>query len=70
MCKLLEDATNTDHITKKAIECPLVFNSALSLNIAGNGAKIADLAQLHTFNCVLSATRLVKTSLLPPTGKR
>ncbi|KAL8024078.1 hypothetical protein Plhal710r2_c005g0021591 [Plasmopara halstedii] len=57
MCKLLENATNADHITRKAIECPLAFNSALSLKMAGNGAEIAELAQIHTINRVLSATQ-------------
>ncbi|CEG44738.1 uncharacterized protein PHALS_01078 [Plasmopara halstedii] len=56
ICKLLENATNADHITKKVIECPLAFNSVLSLKMAGNGAEIAELAQMHTINRVLSAT--------------
>jgi hypothetical protein len=42
--KLLENATNPDHITKKAMESPLAFNSALSLKMAGSGQEIAEVA--------------------------
>ncbi|KAF1318173.1 hypothetical protein FI667_g14138, partial [Globisporangium splendens] len=56
VCKLLENATNPDHITKKAIESPLAFNSALSLKMAGSGHEIAEVAQLHVINRVLCAT--------------
>ena len=55
--KLLENATNPDHITKKAIESPLAFNSALSLKMAGSGQEIAGVAQLHVINRVLCATQ-------------
>jgi hypothetical protein len=55
--KILENATNPDHITKKAIESPLAFNSALSLKMAGNGQEIYELAQLHAINRVLCATQ-------------
>jgi len=57
ICKLLEHATNVDHITKQAVECPLAFNSAMSLKMAGNGIEIAELAQLHVINRVLSASQ-------------
>ena len=57
MRKILENVTNPDHITKKAIECPLAFNSALSLKMAGNGQEIYELAQLHAINRVLCATQ-------------
>ena len=55
-CKLVENATNPDHITKTATECPLAFNSAMSLKMAGGGTEIAELAQLHVINRVFSAT--------------
>ncbi|CAH0485663.1 unnamed protein product [Peronospora farinosa] len=57
VCKLLENATNPDHITKKAVECPLAFNSALALKMAGSGHEIAELAQLHAINRVFCATQ-------------
>ncbi|KAL7684309.1 hypothetical protein Plhal304r1_c036g0110661 [Plasmopara halstedii] len=57
VCKMLEEVANANPITMKAIECPLAFSSTLSLKIAGNGAEIVELAQLHTINCVLSATQ-------------
>ena len=31
MCKIIKNSANPDHFTKKAIETPLAFNSALSL---------------------------------------
>ena len=55
--KLLENATNPDHISKKAVECPLAFNSALALKMAGSGNEIGELAQLHTINRVFCATQ-------------
>ncbi|KAL7689367.1 hypothetical protein Plhal304r1_c016g0059931 [Plasmopara halstedii] len=42
---------------KKAIECPLACNNALSLKMTGDGAIIDELAQLHTINLLLSATQ-------------
>ncbi|KAF1775023.1 hypothetical protein GQ600_12224 [Phytophthora cactorum] len=59
VCKLLENATNPDHISKKAVECPLAFNSALALKMAGSGNEIAELAQLHAINRVFCARNLV-----------
>ena len=56
VCKLLENATNPDHIMKRADECPLAFNSALALKMAGGGQDIGDLAQLHVINRVFCAT--------------
>lgn len=56
MRKLLEKATNPDHITKKGITAPLACNSALSLKMAANGQEIAEVAQLHTINRVLCTT--------------
>uniref|UniRef100_A0AAV1VNR0 Uncharacterized protein n=1 Tax=Peronospora matthiolae TaxID=2874970 RepID=A0AAV1VNR0_9STRA len=56
VCKLFENATNPDHITKKAIECPLAFNSTMALKMAGDGHEIAELAQMHVINRVFSAT--------------
>lgn len=55
-CKLVENATNPDHITKTAFDCPLAFNSALSLKMAGGGPEIVELAQLHVINRVFCAT--------------
>ena len=55
-CKLVENATNPDHITKTATECPLAFNSAMWLKMAGSGTEITELAQLHVINRVFSAT--------------
>ena len=55
-CKLVENATNPDHITKVMTECPLAFNSTMSLKMAGNGSEIAELAQLHAINRVFCAT--------------
>ncbi|KAF1773397.1 hypothetical protein GQ600_15376 [Phytophthora cactorum] len=57
VCKLLENATNPDHISKKAVECPLAFNSALALKMAGSGNEIGELAQLHAINRVFCATQ-------------
>uniref|UniRef100_A0AAV1VCB7 Uncharacterized protein n=1 Tax=Peronospora matthiolae TaxID=2874970 RepID=A0AAV1VCB7_9STRA len=54
VCKLFENATNIDHTTKKAIECPLAFNSTMALKMAGDGHEIAELAQMHVqprFQC-------------------
>jgi hypothetical protein len=56
-CKLIENATNADHITKKAVDSPLAFNSALSLKMASSGNEIAELAQLHAINRVLCASQ-------------
>ncbi|KAL7683440.1 hypothetical protein Plhal304r1_c041g0118971 [Plasmopara halstedii] len=56
MVKLIENATNPDHIVKSAAACPLAFNSALSLAMAGDDRLIGDLAQLHLINRVMSAT--------------
>ncbi|TYZ53554.1 hypothetical protein PybrP1_008978, partial [[Pythium] brassicae (nom. inval.)] len=53
---VLENAANPDNVLKKAAESPLAFNSALSLKMSGNGSVIAELAQLHLINRVLSAT--------------
>ncbi|KAG2778286.1 hypothetical protein PC112_g25040 [Phytophthora cactorum] len=55
--KLLENATNPDHISKKAVECPLAFNSALALKMAGSGNEIGELAQLHAISRVFCATQ-------------
>lgn len=54
--KLLANAANPDHITKKAVECPLAFSSALSLLMAESGQEIAELAQLHVINRVFCAS--------------
>lgn len=54
--KLFENTTNPDHITKRAVECPLAFNSALGLKMVGSGHEISELAQLHAINRVLCAT--------------
>jgi hypothetical protein len=56
MVKLVENATNPDHIMKAAAECPLAFNSAIALTMADNGRGIGDLATMHAINRVLSAT--------------
>lgn len=56
MCKILKNAANPDHFTKKVIESPLAFNSALSLTMAAGGAAIDEIAQLHAINRVLCAT--------------
>ncbi|KAF1335879.1 hypothetical protein FI667_g590, partial [Globisporangium splendens] len=55
--KLIDNATNPDHVIKKAVDSPLAFNSALSLKMAGTGHGVAELAQLHVINRVLSATQ-------------
>lgn len=55
-CKLVENATNPDVITKTVTECPLAFASAMSLAMAGGGSVIAELAQLHVINRVFCAT--------------
>ncbi|KAF1327938.1 putative Pollike protein, partial [Globisporangium splendens] len=55
--KLIDNATNPDHVIKKAVDSPLAFNSALSLKMAGSGHGVAELAQLHVINRVLSATQ-------------
>jgi hypothetical protein len=55
--KLIDNATNPDHVIKKAVDSPLAFNSALSLKMAGAGHGVAELAQLHVINRVLSATQ-------------
>ncbi|KAF1329068.1 putative Pollike protein, partial [Globisporangium splendens] len=55
--KLIDNATNPDHVTKKAVDSPLAFNSALSLKMAGSGHGVAELAQLHVINRVLCATQ-------------
>lgn len=55
-CKLVENATNPDIITKSVTECPLAFNSAMSLAMAWGGSTIAELAQLHVINRVFCAT--------------
>ncbi|KAF1327039.1 putative Pollike protein, partial [Globisporangium splendens] len=55
--KLIDNATNPDHVIKKAVDSPLAFNSALSLKMAGTGHGVAELAQLHLINRVLSATQ-------------
>lgn len=54
---ILRNATNPDHIMKKATESPLAFNSALSLKMAASGNEIEELAQLHMINRVLSANK-------------
>ncbi|POM79846.1 Hypothetical protein PHPALM_2390, partial [Phytophthora palmivora] len=41
--KILGNATNPDHIMKKAVESPLAFNSALSLKMAASGNEIEEL---------------------------
>ncbi|KAF1321893.1 putative Pollike protein, partial [Globisporangium splendens] len=55
--KLIDNATNPDHVIKKAVDSPLAFNSALSLKMSGTGHGVAELAQLHVINRVLSATQ-------------
>ena len=55
--KLIENATNPDHVIKKAVDSPMAFNSALSQKMAGGGNTIAELAQLHMINRVLCATQ-------------
>ena len=55
--QLLEHTTNPDHITKAATTSPLAFNSALSLNMVGNGKEISEVAQMHVINRVLFASR-------------
>ncbi|KAF1327933.1 putative Pollike protein, partial [Globisporangium splendens] len=55
--KLIDNATNPDHVIKKAVDSPLAFNSALSLKMVGSGHGVAELAQLHVINRVLSATQ-------------
>lgn len=55
--KLIANATNPDHVIKKAVDFPLSFNSALSMKMAGGGNGIAELAQLHVINRVLCATQ-------------
>ncbi|KAF1331678.1 putative Pollike protein, partial [Globisporangium splendens] len=54
---IVENVTNPDHVTKKAVDSPLAFNSALSLKMAGSGHGVAELAQLHVINRVLSASQ-------------
>lgn len=56
MVKLIENATNPDHIVKSAAACPLAFNSALSLAMDGDDKPIEELAQRHAINRVLCAT--------------
>ena len=56
MCKILKNAANPDHFTKKAIECPLAFNSTLTLTMVDGGSSIDEVAQLHAINRVLCAT--------------
>uniref|UniRef100_A0AAV1V468 Uncharacterized protein n=1 Tax=Peronospora matthiolae TaxID=2874970 RepID=A0AAV1V468_9STRA len=56
VCKLFANSTNPDHITKKAVECALAFNSTMALKMAGAGHDIAELAQLHVINRVFSVT--------------
>ena len=41
---------NPDHFTKKAVECPLAFNSALALTMVDGGSAIDEVAQLHAIN--------------------
>ncbi|POM72902.1 Pol-like protein putative [Phytophthora palmivora] len=55
--KILGNATNPDHIMKKAVESPLAFNSALSLKMAASDNEIEELVQLHMINRVLSANK-------------
>ncbi|KAF1315557.1 putative Pollike protein, partial [Globisporangium splendens] len=55
--KLIDNATNPDHVIKKAVDSPLAFNSALSLKMAGSGREIAEIAQLHVINRVLCASQ-------------
>ncbi|KAF1328765.1 putative Pollike protein, partial [Globisporangium splendens] len=55
--KLIDNATNPDHVIKKAVDSPLAFNSALSLKMSGTGHGVAGLAQLHVIDLVLSATQ-------------
>lgn len=50
MVKLLENATNSDLVMKPAAQCPMAFNSALSLKMADDHRIIAEI------DCVLSAT--------------
>uniref|UniRef100_M4BRD7 Uncharacterized protein n=1 Tax=Hyaloperonospora arabidopsidis (strain Emoy2) TaxID=559515 RepID=M4BRD7_HYAAE len=50
MCKILKNAANPDHFTKKAVECPLAFNSALALTMVEGGSAIDEVAQLHAIN--------------------
>ena len=56
ICKIIKNAANPDHFTKKAIESPLAFNSALSLSMSAGGPAIEEIAQLHAINRVLCAT--------------
>ena len=56
MCQILKGAANPEHFTKKAIECPLAFNSELALTIVDFGSAIDEGAQLHAINRVLCAT--------------
>jgi hypothetical protein len=42
--KLVEKATNPDHVTKAATECLLAFNSVMSLKMTGSGTEIVELA--------------------------
>ena len=56
MCKLLKNAANPDHLTKKAAESSIAFNISLLLTMADGGAAIDEVAQLHLINRVLCAT--------------
>ncbi|KAF1320234.1 putative Pollike protein, partial [Globisporangium splendens] len=68
--KLIDNATNPDHVIKKAVDSPLAFNSALSLKMAGSGHGVAELAQLHVINRVLSATQPSKDTTFSAKWKK
>ncbi|KAL8020943.1 hypothetical protein Plhal710r2_c012g0057101 [Plasmopara halstedii] len=70
MVKLIEIVTNPDHIVKSAIACPLVFNSALSLAMAGDGILIGGLAHLHLIYRVMSETYPIEDTTILTKLKR
>jgi hypothetical protein len=67
---IVENATNPDHVIKKAVESPLAFNSVLSLKMAGSGREIAEIAQLHTINRVMCASKPSKDTTFSTKWKK